>query len=44
MAAQFYGESLLTCVLAFGLSLTLVQLLRPAFYRLLGLHIDATFL
>ncbi|QMU31206.1 ABC transporter permease [Adhaeribacter radiodurans] len=44
LAVQFYGESILTCLLAFGLALMLVQALQPAFYNLLGLRIDANFL
>ncbi len=44
LAAQFYGESALTCLLAFGLALALGQVLRPLFYNLLGLTIDANFL
>lgn len=44
LAVQFYGESVLTCLLAFGLALGLGQVLRPVFYNLLGLRIDARFL
>lgn len=44
LAIQFYGESVLTTVLAFGLALVLVVSLRPVFYHLLQLTIDDTFL
>jgi putative ABC transport system permease protein len=44
LAAQFYGESVLTTALAFGLALLLVRGLQPVFYNLLQLHIDTTFL
>ncbi len=44
LAVQFYGESILTCLLAFGLALMLVQALQPVFYNLLGLRIDTVFL
>ncbi len=43
LAAQFYGESILITGLAFGLALGLIQLLRPAFYQLLHLNIDSSF-
>jgi putative ABC transport system permease protein len=44
LAAQFYGESVFTCLLAFGLALGLVQVLQPVFYNLLDLRIDTGFL
>ncbi len=44
LAAQFYGESILTTALAFALALLLVQGLRPVFYNLLQLRIDGAFL
>ncbi|MBC7919538.1 MAG: ABC transporter permease [Ferruginibacter sp.] len=44
LATQFYGESVVTSLLAFGLALVLVQGMRPVFYNLLRLRIDADFL
>lgn len=44
LAAQFYGESVLTTGLAFVLALLLVQALRPLFFNLLQLRIDGAFL
>ncbi|GAB4014169.1 ABC transporter permease [Spirosoma migulaei] len=43
LAGQFYGESILVTVLAFGLALGLVQIMRPSFYQLLQLDMDASF-
>ncbi|WP_128545970.1 ABC transporter permease [Larkinella soli] len=44
LAAQFYGESFVMTVAAFGLALLLVQLLRPVFFQMLQLRIDDSFL
>ena len=44
LAGQFYGESVLMTGLAFGLAAGLVYLLRPAFYQLLQLDIDTSFM
>ena len=43
LAGQFYSESILTVVIAFGLAIGLMQILRPLFYRLLQLNIDSSF-
>jgi putative ABC transport system permease protein len=43
LIAQFYTESALMTLLAFGLSLLLVEGLRPVFFGLLELPIDDTF-
>ncbi len=44
LAVQFYGESIVTILIAFLIGLTLVQVLRPLFFNLLQLQIDASFL
>lgn len=44
LAGQFYGESVVTTLIAFGLAIGLVQILRPLFYQLLQLTIDSSFI
>lgn len=44
LAGQFYGESILTTLLAFGVAIGIVQVLRPFFYQLLQLNIDSSFI
>ncbi len=44
LALQFYTESVLVTLIGFGLSLLLVEGLRPYFFNLLELHINASFL
>jgi putative ABC transport system permease protein len=43
LGSQFYMESALVCVLAFGLGLLMVFYLSQPFYALLGLTIDTSF-
>lgn len=43
LSSQFYMESALVCVLAFGLGLLMVFYLSQPFYALLGLKIDTSF-
>jgi putative ABC transport system permease protein len=43
LGKQFYIESALVCVLAFGLGLTMVFYASEPFYNLLGLKVDAAF-
>ncbi len=43
LSGQFYMESVLVCVLAFGLGLVMVYYLSQPFYHLLGLKIDTSF-
>jgi putative ABC transport system permease protein len=44
LAIQFYMESTLTILIALFVGLVLFQMLRPAFYQILDLQIDTTFL
>ncbi|MFT4032447.1 MAG: ABC transporter permease [Siphonobacter sp.] len=44
LTAQFYAESVLITVIAFGISLLLVEILRPVFFQLLDLRISDSFL
>ena len=44
LGGQFYGESLLVTALGFGAGLAFFALLRPLFFDLLDLKIDANFL
>jgi putative ABC transport system permease protein len=43
LTGQFYGESMLVTLVAFGLGLVLVQVLRPLFSQFFDLTIDANY-